>query len=40
MKNKSVLILGALSARSIGHQFGSNGYNLLLAARNKNELQK
>ena len=42
MKNKSVLILGALSdiAKSIGHQFGSNGYNLLLAARNKNELQK
>ncbi len=42
MKNKSVLILGALSdiAKSIAKKFGENGYDLLLAARNIDELEK
>ena len=41
MKKKSVLILGALSdiAKSIAHRFGENGYELMLAARNKEELK-
>ena len=42
MKNKNVLLLGALSdiAKSTIHKFGENGYNLQLAARNIDELQK
>ncbi len=41
MKNKSVLILGALSdiAKSIAHKYGENGYNLHLAARKINDLK-
>ena len=41
MKKKSVLILGALSdiAKSLAHRFGENGYELMLAARNKEELK-
>ena len=41
MKNKSVLILGAQSdiAKSIAHEFGKNKYNLVLAARNIEELK-
>ena len=40
MKKKVVLILGSLSdiAKSIAHEFGKNGYNLLLAARKNDEL--
>ena len=41
MKNKSVLILGALSdiAKSIAQKYGENGYNLNLAARKIDELE-
>ncbi len=41
MKSKTVLILGASSdiAKSLAQKFGSKGYNLLLAARNKKEVQ-
>lgn len=41
MKKKSVLILGAQSdiAKSIAHEFGKNNYNLVLAARNIEELK-
>ena len=41
MKKKSVLILGAQSdiAKSIAHEFGKNKYNLVLAARNIEELK-
>ncbi len=41
MKKKSVLILGALGdiAKSIAHRFGENDYELMLAARNKEELK-
>ncbi len=42
MKNKNVLLLGALSdiAKSTIHKFGENGYDLQLAARNLDDLQK
>ena len=41
MKNKSVLILGALSdiAKSIAQKYGENGYNLHLAARKIDDLE-
>tara|TARA_Y100001958_G_scaffold158687_1_gene157351 strand:- start:1583 stop:2320 length:738 start_codon:yes stop_codon:yes gene_type:complete len=41
MKNKSVLILGALSdiAKSIAKKYGENGYNLHLAGRKINDLK-
>ena len=41
MKNKSVLILGALSdiAKSIAKKYGENGYNLHLAARKIDDLK-
>ncbi len=41
MKNKSVLILGALSdiAKSIAQKYGENGYNLQLAARKIDDLK-
>ena len=41
MKNKSVLILGALSdiAKSIAQKYGENGYNLHLAARKIDDLK-
>ena len=41
MKKETVLILGALSdiAKSIAHEFGEKGYNLILAARKTNELK-
>jgi len=41
MKKRVVLILGSLSdiAKSIAHEFGKNGYNLLLAARKNDELK-
>ena len=42
MKNKNILILGALSdiAKSISKKFAENGYDLILAARNREKLQK
>ena len=42
MKNKNVLFLGALSdiAKSTVHKFGENGYDLQLAARNIDDLNK
>ena len=42
MKNKSVLFLGALSdiAKSTIQKFGENGYDLQLAARNIDDLNK
>ena len=41
MKNKSILILGALSdiAKSVARKFGENGYNLHLAARKIDDLK-
>ena len=41
MKNKNVLILGALSdiAKSIAQKYGENGYNLHLAARKIDDLE-
>ena len=41
MKNKNILILGALSdiAKSVARKFGENGYNLHLAARKIDDLK-
>ena len=41
MKNKSILILGALSdmAKSVARKFGEKGYNLHLAARKIDDLK-